>query len=114
MNPIDALFDDLQQTDASLLSAPMGEMDALGRLLKRRAALIERVVETIDTLRAATPEQHLALQRSHQAGSQTLRQLILAKHMLSSELSQLKREQCFFETMAGQAPAAHSRVNLQG
>ncbi len=112
MTHSDPLFEQLEQADRELLAAGFGDFPALEATLARRAAAIQQAVETMDALRPAAGH-HAALVRSREAGAQAMRQLILAKHLLSTELALLRQEQRLWDSLAGQS-ASPARVDCRG
>ncbi|MCC6392560.1 MAG: hypothetical protein IT167_18310 [Bryobacterales bacterium] len=106
-------LEQLEQADRELLAAGLGDFPVLEAALARRAAAIQQAAETMDALRQPTAEHHAALVRSHEAGAQAMRQLILAKHLLSTELALLRQEQRLWDSLAGQSHSP-ARVDCRG
>ena len=114
MDDLSNILDDLRQVDSALSATELGDFAALEATLEKRACLVRRAAAALDALRPVTPEQYAALRRSHETGSAALRQLILAQHMLATELSQLKQEQRLWDTMSAQlGGSAPSRLNIE-
>ncbi|MCC6340899.1 MAG: hypothetical protein IT166_01805 [Bryobacterales bacterium] len=106
-------FEQLEQADRELLAAGFGDFPALEATLARRAAAIQQAMEDMDALRRPAAGHHAALVRSREAGAQAMRQLILAKHLLSTELALLRQEQRLWDSLAGQS-ASPARVDCRG
>lgn len=90
---LNGILTELGAVDEQLIGAAGHESDALGGLLDQRALLIEQAAATLGALHSVTAEQRQALARSERAGNALVRQLILVKHVLSSEIRQLEQEQ---------------------
>ncbi len=113
MNGMPELIKAIEQTDDALNSASLDDPDALFGCLNQRSKLILQATETIDDLRKrghlVPPEAGAALKRSYERGDNTLRQLILAKHQIASQLTQLKQEQLLLNDLTVQ-PETQSRI----
>ena len=106
-------FEQLEQVDRELLAAGLGDFPTIEAMLAKRAAVIQQATQAMDALRQPTAEHHAALVRSREAGAQAMRQLILAKHLLSTELSLIRQEQRLWDSLAGQSHSP-SRVDCRG
>lgn len=106
-------FEQLEQVDRELLAAGLGDFPALEATLAKRAAVIQQAAEAMDALRQPAAEHHAAFVRSREAGAQAMRQLILAKHLLSTELALLRQEQRLWDSLAGQSHSP-ARVDCRG
>lgn len=117
-NSVDELNEILKQlevVDTALVTADPGDLPRITAVLEKRNHLIGRATAAIDALRQPAPEQQIALRRSREAGVTAMRQLILAKHLLSSEIASLKQEQRLWDTISGQVDgAATPRVDIKG
>ncbi len=108
MNLEEALVQ-LARLDAAIRNLDTGDTGRLSVHLAERAELVQAAASEIARLRgeaqaipAGTRE---ALERSSSAGMHGMRQLILAKHMLATELGKLKQEQRLFDALTyGEAP----------
>lgn len=103
------LHPQLEAIDRELCQTPAGDLDALQRIIEKRAAVIQQTVALLDHLRAEDRDEfRSALRQSLHAGQNGLRQLILAKHMLATELGELKREQRLAANLASQGESPSS------
>jgi len=104
----------LDAVDGDLAKAGAGDLDHVAGVLGKRNALIGQAIAAIDALRQPTPEQHIALRRSREAGVTAMRQLIMAKHLLSTEIASLKQEQRLWDTVSAQVKAEpNPRVDFE-
>lgn len=108
----------LEATDAEMNGAEMGDLARLQASIERRAELIQSAVAEMEQLRragAAVPEEsRLAMERSVNAGMRTMRQIILAKHMLATELGRLKQEQQLLDSLSTDEQRTGVRFELRG
>ncbi len=107
----------LSELDHALKQTATGDFDALAGRLERRAGLVRAAAAEITRLRdAAQPPPsgaREALEKSSQAGMHAMRQIILAKHMLSTELGRLKQEQRLLEALSSAEPATGGRLEIR-
>jgi hypothetical protein len=108
----------LETADAEMNGAEMGDLARLEASIGRRAGLIQSAVAEMEQLRrsgAPVPgESLLAMERSVNAGMRTMRQIILAKHMLATELGRLKQERQLLDSLSAAEPRTGVRVELRG
>lgn len=101
----------LEEADERL--ANTADLKGLEEILDRRGKLIQEAAGLL----AATPrpsQRHLeALTRSHSAYAQAARSLILARHMIATELAEVNRQQHLLERLAHTRPSQGSHVDLQ-
>lgn len=115
MPELKEILEELETVDADLAKADAGDLERLAAVLQKRNRLIGAATAAIDALRQPTVEQQIALRRSREAGVAAMRQLILAKHMLSTEIASLKQEQRLWDTVSAQvASPAPPRVDWEG
>lgn len=115
MPELTEILQELETVDADLAKADAGDLGRIAAALERRNRLIGQATSAIDALRQPTVEQQIALRRSREAGVTAMRQLILAKHMLSTEIASLKQEQRLWDTVSAQVGhSAPPRVNVEG
>lgn len=115
MPELNEILQELETVDADLAKADAGDLERLAAVLQKRNRLIGEATAAIDALRQPTAAQQLALRRSREAGVTAMRQLILAKHLLSTEIASLKQEQRLWDTVSAQV--GHSgppRVDVEG
>ena len=112
---LDQILEQLHTVDNELAEAGLTDLDSVGAVLARRNQLISQATATIDSLRQPTPEQQTALRRSREAGVSAMRHLILAKHILSTEIASLKQEQRLLTAVASQLNTSPRRqFDLEG
>src|SRR5215813_5243099 len=81
-----ALLESLRSIDNQLAAAPAGDFGSLESLLAQRARLLEQLTPLLGA-------QHLHdLEASHVAGLKAMRNLILTRHMIATEIAQLSQE----------------------
>lgn len=115
MPELKEILEELETVDTDLAKADAGDLERLATVLLKRNRLIGAATAAIDALRQPTAEQQIALRRSREAGVAAMRQLILAKHMLSTEIASLKQEQRLWDTVSAQVgPPASPRVDWEG
>lgn len=115
MPELTEILQELETVDADLAKADAGDLGRIASVLQQRNRLIGQATSAIDALRQPTVEQQIALRRSREAGVTAMRQLILAKHMLSTEIASLKQEQRLWDTVSAQVGhSAPPRVNVEG
>ncbi|MBL8178544.1 MAG: hypothetical protein JNK48_27980 [Bryobacterales bacterium] len=115
MQNLNEILQELETVDADLAIADAWDLGRIAAVLERRNRLIGEATAAIDALRQPTAEQQIALRRSREAGVSAMRQLILAKHLLSSEIASLKQEQRLWDTVSAQVrPSAPPRVDWEG
>ena len=115
MAELNEILQELETVDRDLAKADAGDLGRLAAVLQTRNRLIGEATAAIDALRQPTVEQQIALRRSREAGVAAMRQLILAKHLLSTEIASLKQEQRLWDTVSAQVgPAVPLRVDVEG
>lgn len=115
MAELNDILRELEGVDADLVKTDTGDLEKIAAVLQRRNRLIGEATAAIDALRQPTAEQQIALRRSREAGVTAMRQLILAKHLLSTEIGLLKQEQRLWDTMSAQmGKEERGRVDVEG
>lgn len=105
MPELNDILHQLETVDADLAKSNLGDLDSVAAVLEMRSRLIGQATAAIDALRQPTPAQEIALRRSRESGVTAMRQLILAKHLLSTEIASLKQEQRLWDTVSAQVKA---------
>ncbi len=115
MPELNDILKELETVDADLAKTGNGDFARFSAVLEKRNRLIGQATAAIDALRQPTAEQQIALRRSREAGVAAMRQLILAKHLLSTEIASLKQEQRLWDTVSAQVSGApQQRVDVKG
>ena len=115
MAELNDILRELEGVDADLVKTDASDLEKIAAVLQRRNRLIGEATAAIDALRQPTAEQQIALRRSREAGVTAMRQLILAKHLLSTEIGLLKQEQRLWDTVSAQVgKEGRGRVDLEG
>ena len=115
MPQLNQILAELESVDLDLAKAGASDLTRLAGILRTRNRLIGEATAAIDALRQPTVEQQTALRRSREAGIGAMRQLILAKHLLSTEIASLKQEQRLWDTVSAQVGhTAPPRVDIKG
>jgi hypothetical protein len=92
-----------------------GDLSGVAEILAQRNALIAQITAAIPAIPAPTAAQQTALRRSSEAGVTAMRQLILSKHLFSTELASLMQEQRLWDTIAAQVTTpARPRIDVAG
>lgn len=112
MSSIQTMFDQLESLDAVLATTSVTDDTTFEALLERRSQMISRIAAVFTARRQAIPAEQTALQQSYQAGAAALRQLLMARHLLASELSHLKQTQQLCDSVAAQAPPRKTKLSL--
>lgn len=111
-------LDELTELDSTMRLLEIGDCGRLAASLERRNQLVQTAAAEIARLRGSgTPvpaDTQRRLQASADAGMHTMRQVILAKHMLATELGRLKQEQRLFEALSGGQEQVGQCVELRG
>lgn len=111
------VLEQLAASDAEMNAAEMGDLARLEASIGRRAGLIQSAVDQMERLRRSgepvAVETRQGLEQSARAGMQTIRQIILAKHMLATELARLKQEQQLLGALAGEESRTGMRFELR-
>jgi hypothetical protein len=106
---------ELESVDTDLVKTDVGDLEKLALVLEKRNRLIGVATAAMDALRQPNVEQQIALRRSREAGVTAMRQLILAKHLLSTEIASLKQEQRMWDTVSVQVGREErGRVDVEG
>ena len=115
MPELSDILRELEGVDADLVRTDAGDTERLALVLEKRNSLIGVATAAMDALRHPTLEQQVALRRSREAGVTAMRQLILAKHLLSTEIGLLKQEQRLWDTVAAQVGRGErGQVDVEG
>lgn len=113
---LDGQLSELAALDRTLKQTALGDVEALSKHVERRTALVQAAAAEIARLRQAGSvppvSTRAALERSMSDGMQSIRQIILAKHMLATELGRLKQEQRLLDALADQESPVHGSVEI--
>lgn len=108
----------LQAADAEMNSIHTGDLDRLQASIERRALLIQNAVGEMEQMRRAglpvPAEARQALEQSMKSGMHSMRQIILAKHMLATELGRLKQERQLLGALTGEQHRVGAGLQLRG
>lgn len=108
---------ELGALDRALKQTALGDLPELTERIERRTAVVHAAAAEITRLRQAgsapPPSVRAALEQSSRDGMQTIRQIILAKHLLATELGRLKQEQRLLEALAGGEQQFHGSVEIR-
>ncbi len=118
MESLSMMVEDLAAADNDLSLAATGDFVELQALLTRRGVLLEAIARRLEQHGQGTdpvaPRQREALEASSLAGARALRQLIVAKHMLASELNQLRQMERLTDAICAGSSHARGRLDIQG
>ena len=115
MTELNTILRELEDVDADLVKADVGDLEKLALVLQKRNRVIGEATAAMNALREPSAEQQIALRRSREAGMTAMRQLILAKHLLSTEIASLKQEQRMWDTVSAQVGREErGRVDVEG
>lgn len=112
MSPIQTMFDQLESLDAVLATTSVADTTTFEALLHQRSHMISEIAALFTAQRPADPAAQTALRQSHQAGAAALRQLLMARHLLATEMSQLKQSQQLCDSVAAQGPPRKTKLSL--
>lgn len=114
---LEQTLSELSTSDRAMKVAAIGDLDLLTASLERRTELVRAAAGAIERLRQDAQQPPAAtreiLEQCTRDGMHTMRQIILARHMLTTELGGLKRERRLLEALAGDRQQLGSRIEIQ-
>lgn len=110
-SPLQNLFEELELLDTQM-RASLTDPTHMENLLARRSRLICDVAAMVHALRPPTPADEAALLRSQRAGAESLRQLLLARHLLANELAHVQQTARLVDEIGRQSAPPQDRIIL--
>lgn len=108
-----ALIQALEESDAQMRAAGC-DFTALEQILARRGRLLEQLSAIGRTQPTLVQEHRQQLLRSREAAARAMRQLLVSRQMLASELGRISHGQRLYAALAAQQPQRAPDVDLCG